>query len=125
MKNHGTMHHREGSDHGLMLLDMRRKWLWTNFTVISLGVWLVSSPFTFGYVDPRMIGSDLTSGTLLIFFSALALWPPFDFIGRWSVSFIGGWLQFAPLLFWAKSPAAYLNDTLVGAFVIALSILVS
>ena len=110
--------------HEQMLLDMRRKWLWTNFTVISLGVWLVSSPFTFGYIDLRMIRSDLISGALLIFFSTIALWPRFDFIGRWSVSFIGGWLQFAPLLFWAKSPAAYLNDTLVGVFAIALSILV-
>jgi hypothetical protein len=112
------------SAHEQMLLDMRRKWLWTNFTVISLGAWLISSPFTFGYVDPRMVWSDLVSGALLIFFSAIALWPRFDFIGRWSVSFVGGWLQFAPLIFWAKSPAAYLNDTLVGVIVITLSILV-
>lgn len=111
-------------NHEQMLLDMRRKWLWTNFTVISLGVWLISSPFTFGYVDLRMVRSDLISGALLIFFSTIALWPRFDFVGRWSVSFVGGWLQFAPLLFWAKSPAAYLNDTLVGVFAIALSILV-
>ena len=112
------------SDHDQMLLEMRRKWLWANFTVISLGIWLISSPFTFGYVDPRIIRSDLISGALLIFFSTVALWPRFDFVGRWSVSFVGGWLQLAPLIFWAKSPAAYLNDTLVGVFAIALSILV-
>lgn len=111
-------------DHDKMLIEMRRKWLWTNFTVISLGGWLISSPFTFGYVDLRMMWSDLISGALLILFSALALWPRFDFVGRWSVSFVGGWLQFAPLFFWAKSPAAYLNDTLVGVFAITLSILV-
>jgi hypothetical protein len=112
------------SDHEQMLLEMRAKWLWTNFTVISLGVWLLSSPFTFGYVDPRMVWSDLISGALLIFFSAIALWPRFDFVGRWSVAFVGGWLQFAPLIFWAPSAAAYLNDTLVGVFAITLSILV-
>lgn len=54
-------------DHDKMLVDMRRKWLWTNFTVISLGVWFISSPFTFGYVDLRMVRSDLISGALLIF----------------------------------------------------------
>ena len=85
-----------------MLLDMRRKWLWTNFTVISLGVWLISSPFTFGYTRPAMIWSDVISGALLIFFSTIALWPRFDFVGRWSVSFVGGWLQIAPLVFWAR-----------------------
>ncbi|HEV8439508.1 MAG TPA: vitamin K epoxide reductase family protein [Methylomirabilota bacterium] len=37
---------------------------------------------------------------------------------------MGAWLQFAPLVFWAPSPVAYVNDTLVGAFAIALSILV-
>lgn len=111
-------------EHDKMLIDMRRKWLWTNFTVISVGAWLITSPFTFGYVDLCMMWSDMISGALLISFSALALWPRFDFVGRWSVAFIGGWLQFAPLIFWAKSPAAYLNDTLVGVFAIALSILV-
>jgi uncharacterized membrane protein len=114
----------KNGDHTAMLLDMRRKWLWTNFTVISLGVWLITSPFTFGYTSRGMIWSDIISGALLVFFSALALWPRFDFIGRWSVSLVGGWLQFAPLVFWAPSAAAYLNNTLVGVVVIALSILV-
>jgi hypothetical protein len=125
MKDHGAMQHGDGhGDMRQMLLDMRRKWLWTNFTVISLGVWLILSPFTFGYTSRAMIWSDVISGALLVFCAALALWPRFDFIGRWSVSFVGGWLQFAPLIFWAPSAAAYVNDTLVGVFAITLSILV-
>ena len=111
-------------DHLEMVREMRAKWLWTNFTVISLGAWLVTSPFTFGYAQGAMMWSDVISGSLLMVFSALALWPRFDFVGRWSVSFVGGWLQFAPVIFWARSPAAYLNDTLVGVFAITLSILV-
>ena len=132
MKNHGTTHHGDGDGHGegsgdhdKMLVEMRRKWLWTNFTVISLGVWLVTSPHAFGYAaDVPMLWNDVISGALLIFFATIALWPRWDFIGRWSVALVGGWLQFAPLIFWAKSPAAYLNDTLVGTFAITLSILV-
>jgi hypothetical protein len=62
--------------------------------------------------------------TYLVLFGGLALMPRFDFIGRWSVALVGTWLQFAPLVFWAPTAVAYLNDTIVGAFVITLSILV-
>jgi hypothetical protein len=43
-----------GHDHAEMVRRMREKWLWTNFTVIALGVWLASSPRTFGYHSPAM-----------------------------------------------------------------------
>lgn len=119
---------REGMDHAqdhdAMLRDMRAPWLWTNATVLMLGLWLMTSPFTFGYESRAMIWSDIISGLLLVVFAAFAFVPRFDFIGRWSVSLVGTWLQFAPLVFWAPTAAAYLNDTLVGAFAIALSILV-
>jgi len=111
-------------DHLEMTRKMREPWLWTNATVALLGFWLMSSPFTFGYTGPALRSSDVVSGVLLTVFSVLAFWPRWDFVGRWTVAFVGLWLQFAPLVFWAKSPAAYLNDTLVGALAIALSILV-
>jgi hypothetical protein len=43
---------------------------------------------------------------------------------RWANCFIGIWLLFAPLVLWAPTAAAYISDTLVGALVIAFSILV-
>jgi uncharacterized membrane protein len=112
------------SHHLEMTRKMREKWLWTNFTVIMLGFWLISSPFTFDYNSQKMDWSDLISGLLLVIFSGLALFPRLDFIGRWTVCLIGIWLEFAPLIFWAPTGIAYLNDTLVGAFVIAFSVLV-
>ncbi|MEO8043864.1 MAG: vitamin K epoxide reductase family protein [Spartobacteria bacterium] len=123
-KDHTAMDQTGHEDQTAMVRQMREKWLWTNFAVISLGVWLISSPFTFGYASRGMIWSDVMSGVLLIFFSTLALWPRFDFVGRWSVSLVGGWLQFAPLVFWAPEAVSYLNDTLVGVIAIVLSILV-
>lgn len=124
--HHGRVARGEGrgGDHRQMVVDMRKKWLWTNFTIMSLGLWLLSSPFTFGYQSPRMIWSDVLSGAALAVFAGLALWPRWDFLGRWSVALVGIWLQFAPLVFWAPTPVEYLNDTLVGALAIALSILV-
>lgn len=129
-KAHDQMRHMGGreatssGDHLEMTRKMREKWLWTNFTVILLGLWLVSSPFTFGYTSAAMRWSDVASGVLLAVFAGLALWPRFDFIGRWSVALVGVWLQIAPLVFWAPTAAAYVNDTLVGALAITLSILV-
>jgi uncharacterized membrane protein len=114
----------EGQDHTAMVVDMRRKWLWTNATVMALGVWLASSPFTFGYSQPAMAWNDVVSGALLVACATLAFWPRLDFWGRWGAALVGTWLQFAPLVFWAKDPAAYVTDTLVGALAIALTILV-
>ena len=111
-------------DHLTMLRDMRAPWLWTNAAVMMLGLWLVSSPFTFEYRSAAMTWSDILSGTLLVVFAGMALVPRLDFLGRWSVSLVGVWLQFAPLIFWAPSVVAYLNNTIVGALAITLSILV-
>lgn len=124
MRHMGGHEDMSSGDHLEMTRKMREKWLWTNFTVILLGVWLVSSPFTFSYTSAAMRWSDVASGLLLAVFAGLALWPRFDFIGRWSVALVGIWLQFAPLVFWAPTAAAYLNDTLAGALAITLSILV-
>jgi hypothetical protein len=123
-EQHGSQATSAAKDHTQMVIQMRAKWLWTNFTVMSLGLWLISSPFTFGYATGSMMMSDVASGTLLFLFAGLALFPTWDFIGRWTVALVGTWLQFAPLIFWAPIPAAMLNDTLVGALAIALSILV-
>lgn len=117
-------HDSATADHREMTRKMREKWLWTNFTVIGLGLWLVISPFTFDYTSVAMTWNDVISGTMLGLLAALALWPRFDFLGRWGVSFVGLWLQLAPLVLWAPDAVAYVNDTLIGALVIALSILV-
>ncbi len=73
----------------------------------------MTSPCTFAYDSLLMTWNDVINGTLLALFAALALWPRFDFIGRWSVAFVGVWLQLAPLIFWAPTAVAYVNDTLM------------
>ncbi|MEX2543004.1 MAG: vitamin K epoxide reductase family protein [Trueperaceae bacterium] len=128
----------------------RQPWLWTNFLNIGLGIWLITAPFTFGYLDPASVGdgvlritaerelpsvavrgaamarSDLVSGVLIVLLSAIAVIPRarLDFVGRWGTCFVGIWLGFAPLLFWSPSPAAFVSDTLIGVLVITFSILV-
>jgi hypothetical protein len=108
-----------GRDHAEML----RQWIWRDFANITLGVWLVASPFTLGYRDGAMIWSDLVTGLVIVLLGTLTLWPRFDLV-RWGLCVTGIWLLLAPLVFWSRDASAYANDTLVGSLVIAFSVLI-
>jgi hypothetical protein len=138
-------------DEDMSARDMTRHYhvqtLWIPCAVILLGAWLVSTPFTFGYVDladalPRvdaitqqrglpppatrgvwMTISDVVSGVALMVLGGLALRPGRVLV-RWLACGVGTWVLFAPLLLWAPTPAALATGTLVGVLVIALTILV-
>lgn len=126
------------------LKDHFQKHYWSRLVVVLLGFWLMAAPFTFGYEAPftpsatgiglkdpvaiaqanhHMMMSDLITGLLVVLFGLIALswkrtWPAF------ALSFIGIWLQLAPLVFWAPLAVSYLNDTLVGMLLIAFSLLI-
>ncbi|MEX2324045.1 MAG: vitamin K epoxide reductase family protein [Acidimicrobiia bacterium] len=92
------------------------------FAAIILGVWLITSPFALDYGSSALTWSDVISGALVIGFSTVTLvrgsvWAP------WANSLVGVWLLFAPLVFKAPTAAAYANDTLAGALVIAFVLL--
>jgi hypothetical protein len=108
-----------GRDHAEML----RRWIWRDFSNVTLGGWLIASPFTLGYRDAAMVWNDVLSGIVIAALGVLTLWPRFD-LARWALCFSGIWLLFAPLVFWAADASAYANDTLVGALVIAFSVLI-
>jgi len=103
--------------------EMLRHWIWRDFANITLGFWLIASPFTLGYRDAAMFWSDIATGGAIVVLGILTLWPRFD-LARWGLCFSGIYLLFAPLLFWATDAAAYANDTMVGALVIAFSVLI-
>lgn len=92
------------------------------FAVIILGVWLITSPFALDYQSARLTWSDILSGALMIALALVTLvrrpiWAP------WAASLVGVWLLFAPLVFKAPTTAAFANDTLAGALVIAFALL--
>jgi uncharacterized membrane protein len=116
--------------------------LWVYWMIVLLGFWMVFSPLTFDYgigtVEPSggrsvwlsmeqriqfMKWSDIISGALLIFFGWRGLTPNRP-VSLWVCCFIGIWLTMAPIFFWSPSSVAYLNDTMVGALIIALTILI-
>ncbi len=87
-----------------------------------LGLWLFATPMTFGFDSPHLTVSNWICGALLIFFGDLAR-RRLRAVWIWAIVFIGIWLQFTPLIFWAKSSVAYLNDTFVGSLVIFFALL--
>jgi len=138
------------SEHaGDMMVEDHRKLLWPHYLNLMLGFWLLTSPFTLGYLSDfvpdanqlrvmaerglppfehrnlLMTWSDVVSGILVIVFSALSAdaWRRNPW-AQWANAFVGLWLLFAPLVFWTPLPEAYANGTLVGALVIALSVLI-
>ncbi len=134
---------------GNMMVADHRKLLWPHHLNLILGLWLVASPFTLGYLSDfvpdanqlrvmaerglpafelrnlAMMWSDIGSGLLIIVFSALSANSDRRFPwAQWANAAVGSWLLFAPLIFWTPLPGAYANATLVGALVIALSVLI-
>ncbi|HZW22721.1 NAD-dependent epimerase/dehydratase family protein [Noviherbaspirillum sp.] len=115
--------------------------LWCHFANMALGLWLISSPWVFGlaqnwmvpidpitptgrgmlYSDTWMTMSEVITGVLIVAFALVSLSRDAGW-ARWTVAGLGLWLLFAPLLFWTPSAAAYANDTLVGALVIAFAV---
>jgi uncharacterized membrane protein len=96
--------------------------LWAHFANFGIGTWLLTAPPLLEYRSDVLAASDAVSGAAVMVLSLLALsWQ----IGpvRWLAALVGAWLLFAPLIFWTSSAAAYLNDTLCGALVIAFAVL--
>ncbi|MDW3215789.1 MAG: vitamin K epoxide reductase family protein [Ilumatobacteraceae bacterium] len=122
--------------------------VWIPWTIIVIGIWLIQSPFTLGYLDERiwavpsggrgvwfsdgthdllrarlMTWSDVVSGALLVGFGWAMLRPNRP-VTWWAACGVGVWLVFAPVVFWSPSAAAFANDSFIGLGVIALTILV-
>ncbi len=136
-------HMMKSKDERMQMLHMHHmQTLWVYWMLIILGAWLVVSPLTFSYgkgvVEPGggrelwlslnqrisfMAWSDILSGLALIFFGWRSLTPNRP-VSVWVACLIGIWLNMAPVIFWAPNAAAYINDTLVGALVIGLTILI-
>ncbi len=95
--------------------------LWGPMFSIGLGAWLMASFPRLAYESPWLPWSDLVAGAAIVVLGLLSLsWrlPA----ARWATAAVGLWVMSAPLIFWAPTSAAYLNDTLVGALVVALSV---
>lgn len=136
-------HGKPGSDMRYkMLAEHHKKTHWIYWLIIILGLWMIFTPLTFSFskanIEPAggrelwislenriniLKWSDIISGFLLIFFGYRSLKSDRP-VSLWLACFIGIWLNAAPLIFWAPNPLIYLNDTMAGTLIIALTILI-
>lgn len=151
MSNRGSTRPAETTGDGTRqeaLEQHHRQTLWVPWTLVLLGVWLLVAPSAFGYGNPDLwtvpsggrgvwfsdrtldalradltIWSDLVAGAALVVFGWRSLRPDRP-VSRWVACLVGVWLVFAPVLLWAPTAAAFVNDSLVGMLVIALAILI-
>ena len=132
-----------------MLEAHHRNTLWVPWTLVLLGAWLVAAPFSFGYLNEDlwtfpsggrgawfadsqtydslraalMTWSDVLSGIALVVLGWRALRADRP-VTLWAACFVGIWLLLAPVVFWSPTASGFLNDSLVGLLVIALTILI-
>lgn len=122
--------------------------LWAYWLLLLLGLWMLAAPFALGHLDTAqwvrpsgsrgvwfgagtqdalrarlLTASDLLSGLLLLVFGWRSLRPDRP-VSVWMCCSVGVWLSLAPIVLWAPTAAAYLNDTLVGMLTVALSVLI-
>lgn len=107
----------------MMAVEHYAPYRWVQAPIAALSLWLIFSPFTLGYASTALTWSDILSGFVALGLSLVALKPNRGLVS-WLISAVGLWLLFAPLLFWAPEAAAYANDTLIGALLIAFGLII-
>lgn len=134
-------------EHDKHMRRMHFQMLWVHWLVVALGLWLATAPSVFGTFDQTEFSAavqrvtedrglwdasfrswltawnDVFTG-LAITALAFASMRPGNGWAQWANAALGVWLLAAPLVFWTPDPAVYANDTLIGALVIALTILI-
>lgn len=96
---------------------------WVDLALLGLAAWLVMSPVTVGYNQLSVTLSDIVSGTAVAVLAVLSRWRRRAWV-PYAAAGVGTWLIFAPVVLWAQQPGAYLNDTIVGAVIVALAVLI-
>lgn len=109
---------------GAMMLEHPSMYPWIQPVIMLLGIWLIFSPVTLGYRSTAMTWSDILSGAVAIAIALFALILPRHAWVSYGNTFVGLWLLFAPLIFWAPDAAAYETDTLIGTFLILFSFII-
>jgi nucleoside-diphosphate-sugar epimerase len=102
-------------------VDWGRERAFTGLSFLSLllGLWLLTSPATFGY-GGLAAWNDIAVGGLIALVSALTLAPTLRWL-RWINAGLAVWLLLSPLAFWTPSAAIYGNSTLLGGLILFLA----
>jgi hypothetical protein len=92
-----------------------------HWSAIAIATWLASNALSLYANSQSMLTSDLISATAIIVLAFMALRQKnerFDTVVQWVSALIAAWLMFAPLVFWAKSPSAYMTDNVAASLLV-------
>ncbi|MEP0315614.1 NAD-dependent epimerase/dehydratase family protein [Hyphomonas sp.] len=133
--------------HDARMRQMHFSMLWVHWLVMALGLWLATAPSVFGTFDQTNFSAavqritedrglwdaatrswltawnDVFTGLAIMVFAAVSLRPGNGW-AQWANAALGVWLLAAPLVFWTPDAAVYASDTLIGALVVAFTILI-
>ncbi|MFV0624305.1 NAD-dependent epimerase/dehydratase family protein [Sphingomonas sp. ac-8] len=94
---------------------------WAHFLNIALGCWILVQPVIVDVTEPLLFWSEIGLGAALVVFATLALSWRMTW-ARWACAAVAAAIMAVPFLFWTGNPAAFLSDTLVGAFAFGLAV---
>lgn len=93
----------------------------THWCAIVVATWLASNALSFYANSHSIFISDIVSAVLITVLAFIALRKKnerLDTVVQWSSALIAAWLMFAPLVFWAKSPIAYMTDNVAASLLV-------
>lgn len=111
-------------DPGAMMAQAPGMYRWTQIAVVTLGLWLISSPLVYEYGAPALLWNDVITGLVMILIAGITLkFPRISWVSYIN-ALVGVWLLLSPLIFWAKSPAVYSSNALIAVFLVTFSFLI-
>ena len=102
-------------------IDQHRATRWTHFVNIGLAFWLITQPPLIGIENSFYAWSEVVAGLALLVTATASLSWRLG-VARWASAAIGLIIMALPVLFVTPNAAAYLSDTLVGAFVFGMAV---
>ncbi|MFW6094683.1 MAG: vitamin K epoxide reductase family protein [Pseudomonadota bacterium] len=94
---------------------------WSHLANVALGAWLVLDGFAWGGEGSALVVSNAVSGATVVLLAVLSHVHGAASL-RWATALVGLWIAFAPLVFLAETPAAYLAGTLLGGLIMIFSV---
>lgn len=98
-----------------------RNQLFAQIGIVFLALWSIANPFGFGDVEKATFLSELILSSFILLTALLSFVPTLRWL-RWVNAGLGSLLMFIPLVFFTRSSAAYLSDTLIGGLIILLAV---
>lgn len=97
---------------------------WESGTNVLLGLWLVLTPFFFGYASNAELGSDMLAGGAIAILAAFRTFQ--RGVGEWAdwlTALLGVWVIMSPwVIGFTQNQAHAFNDVMVGTIVVAFSL---